>query len=70
VYSLHGRPSAMVEELLAFDEIGVDELVVVFESGMETDIVDAMERFDVEVVEPYRAARRGVAGAAQGAPPV
>jgi len=59
VYSLHGSPRAMIDELLAFDELGVDELVVVFESsaaGASSD--EAMQRFQAQVVEPYRAALR------------
>jgi probable F420-dependent oxidoreductase len=58
VYSLHGSARAMVDELLAFDEIGVDELVVVFEPDAESRVDSAMKRFDSEVIAPYRAARR------------
>lgn len=59
VYSLHGTPRTMVDELLAFDEIGVDELVVVFEPSSDSATFDAaIGRFNAEVVDPYRAARR------------
>jgi hypothetical protein len=51
----------MIDELIAFDEIGVDELVVVFESGADSPAVDdSMRRFQREVVEPYRLARREI----------
>jgi alkanesulfonate monooxygenase SsuD/methylene tetrahydromethanopterin reductase-like flavin-dependent oxidoreductase (luciferase family) len=59
VYSLHGSPRQMIDELLAFDEVGVDELVVVFESSTDSpDVEQAMRRFQAEVWEPYRAVRR------------
>jgi alkanesulfonate monooxygenase SsuD/methylene tetrahydromethanopterin reductase-like flavin-dependent oxidoreductase (luciferase family) len=58
VYSLHGTARAMIDELLAFDEIGVDELVVVFESTAQGAIESAMQRFQREVVEPYLLSRR------------
>lgn len=57
VYSIHGAPRQMVDELLAFDAIGVDELVVVFEGHANT-IDDQLRRFDGEVIQPYRQARR------------
>lgn len=58
VYSLHGAPRAMVEQLLELDAIGVDELVVVFESREGARIEAEMRRFDGEVIAPYREARR------------
>lgn len=59
VYSLHGSSRAMVDELLALDEVGVDELVVVFEAASTpADHSRLMRRFDAEVVQAYRTARR------------
>jgi probable F420-dependent oxidoreductase len=58
VYSLHGSARAMVDELLAFDEIGVDELVVFFEPDADSRVDLAMQRFQEQVIQPYRAARR------------
>lgn len=58
VYSLHGSARAMVQQLLEFDEIGVDELVVVFEATSGGAVDETMARFDAEVVGPYRTARR------------
>jgi alkanesulfonate monooxygenase SsuD/methylene tetrahydromethanopterin reductase-like flavin-dependent oxidoreductase (luciferase family) len=59
VYSLHGSPRAMVDDLLAFDQLGVDELVLVFESGPGAAAHDEqMARFQAQVVEPYRRARQ------------
>ena len=59
VFSLHGPPRAMVDDLLAFDRIGVDELVVVFDRTPTGQTIEAeMERFETEVVGPYRTARR------------
>ncbi len=58
VYSLHGTPRAMLDELLALDEIGVDELVVVFEGGTRLDLQSEMNRFDTDVIGTYRAAKR------------
>ena len=62
VYSLHGTARAMVDELLAFDETGVDELVVIFESGASVAPHDEqMERFHEQVITPYRQALRELA---------
>jgi hypothetical protein len=59
IYSLHGSPRQMIDELLAFDAVGVDELVVVFETLSDSPGVEqAMRRFQAEVWEPYRAVRR------------
>jgi alkanesulfonate monooxygenase SsuD/methylene tetrahydromethanopterin reductase-like flavin-dependent oxidoreductase (luciferase family) len=59
VYSLHGTARQMTDELHAFEDLGVGELVVVFESGSAAPaVVDAMRRFEAEVVGPFRAARR------------
>ncbi len=64
VYSLHGAPQTMVQELLAFDEIGVDEFVVVFEANSDSDDMQhVMRRFQVDVVGPYRSAQRELADA-------
>jgi len=46
----------MVADLLAFDELGVDDLIVVLDAVDPEAVVTAAERFDHEVVEPYRAA--------------
>jgi alkanesulfonate monooxygenase SsuD/methylene tetrahydromethanopterin reductase-like flavin-dependent oxidoreductase (luciferase family) len=72
VYSLHGSSRAMIEELDAFDRAGVDELVVVFEggsaaAGATAGITAAMERFEREVVGPWRSAARERADATREA---
>jgi hypothetical protein len=49
----------MVADLLTFDQIGVDELVVVFDRTPSGRTAEAeMERFETEVVAEYRTARR------------
>jgi alkanesulfonate monooxygenase SsuD/methylene tetrahydromethanopterin reductase-like flavin-dependent oxidoreductase (luciferase family) len=65
VYSLHGTARSMVEELLAFDELGVDELILVFEPSSASGVVEAMRRFDADVVTPYREARHELDAAAR-----
>jgi alkanesulfonate monooxygenase SsuD/methylene tetrahydromethanopterin reductase-like flavin-dependent oxidoreductase (luciferase family) len=58
IYSLTGTARSMIDDLMAFDLLGVDDLIVVLE-GNEPEVVrDAAERFDREVVRPYRAAKR------------
>jgi probable F420-dependent oxidoreductase len=58
VYSLHGSPRTMIDELLDFEGLGVDELVVVFEGASGGGITEAMRRFDREVVGASRNALR------------
>lgn len=58
VYSLVGRPQDMQADLLAFDELGVDDLIVVLDAVAPEAVVSAAERFDLQVVEPYRAAKK------------
>jgi alkanesulfonate monooxygenase SsuD/methylene tetrahydromethanopterin reductase-like flavin-dependent oxidoreductase (luciferase family) len=50
VYSLHGEPSAMIDEVRAFAHLGVDELVLTFKERAPDAIVLAMERFQHEVI--------------------
>jgi alkanesulfonate monooxygenase SsuD/methylene tetrahydromethanopterin reductase-like flavin-dependent oxidoreductase (luciferase family) len=54
VYSLVGTPRQMISDLLAFDELGVDDLIVVLDGHGAEGIRDAMEAFDRDVVRPYR----------------
>ena len=49
VYSLHGEPSAMIDDVRAFADLGVDELVLTFKERGANAIVAAMERFQNEV---------------------
>jgi alkanesulfonate monooxygenase SsuD/methylene tetrahydromethanopterin reductase-like flavin-dependent oxidoreductase (luciferase family) len=49
VYSLHGEPSAMIDDVRAFADLGVDELVLTFKERGTHAIVAAMERFQHEV---------------------
>lgn len=63
VYSLHGSPRTMIDALLDFDGLGVDELVVVFEGASAGGITEAMRRFDLEVVAAYRSVLRERAAA-------
>lgn len=65
VYSLHGSEEQMVEELIAFAEVGVEELVPVFDPSDADGIVADMERFQARVVDPFRErmADRAQAGA-------
>lgn len=58
VYSLVGSARDMIADLLAFDELGVDELIVVLDAVRPDDVAAAAERFDSEVVRPFRATRR------------
>jgi alkanesulfonate monooxygenase SsuD/methylene tetrahydromethanopterin reductase-like flavin-dependent oxidoreductase (luciferase family) len=54
-YSLCGTPSEMVDQLCAFEACGVDEFVAVLAVVDPDDIGAAADRFQREVVEPYRA---------------
>lgn len=56
IYSLCGAPRAMVADLLAFHELGVDELIVVFEAVRPEEIRTAMLRFQRDVIDAYRRA--------------
>ncbi|MES1247896.1 MAG: TIGR03619 family F420-dependent LLM class oxidoreductase [Actinomycetota bacterium] len=51
VFSLHGSPANMLDDVRAFAELGVDELVVTFKEREPEAIVAAMERFQHEVFE-------------------
>ena len=50
VYSLHGSSAEIASGVAAFEEAGVDELVVVFEAAGPDELVAAMERFQGEVL--------------------
>jgi alkanesulfonate monooxygenase SsuD/methylene tetrahydromethanopterin reductase-like flavin-dependent oxidoreductase (luciferase family) len=51
VFSLHGSPADMLDDVRAFVALGVDELVVTFKEREPDAIVAAMERFQHEVYE-------------------
>jgi alkanesulfonate monooxygenase SsuD/methylene tetrahydromethanopterin reductase-like flavin-dependent oxidoreductase (luciferase family) len=55
VYSIAGSPEAMVGELLAFAELGVEDLVLVFDESDPAGLEKSMRRFDADVVAPFRA---------------
>ena len=64
-YSLSGSAASMVRDVLAFDELGVAELVVVL-GAVEPDELRAIaRRFEQDVVEPFRGAKRELADAAR-----
>jgi len=69
LYSLHGPPTRIVGELLAFEDAGVDEVIAVFEATTPEAIVHEVERFARDVVAEYRArsAERAAATAAGSA---
>jgi alkanesulfonate monooxygenase SsuD/methylene tetrahydromethanopterin reductase-like flavin-dependent oxidoreductase (luciferase family) len=51
VFSLHGEPADMLDDVRAFIDLGVDELVVTFKEREADAIVAAMDRFQREVFE-------------------
>jgi probable F420-dependent oxidoreductase len=63
VYSLSGSAASMVRDLLAFDELGVAELVVVLGAVDPDELRALARRFDREVVAAYRSAQREIADA-------
>lgn len=60
VYSLSGSAPSMVRDLLAFDELGVAELVVVLGVVEPDELRAAARRFEHEVVAAYRHAKREI----------
>jgi alkanesulfonate monooxygenase SsuD/methylene tetrahydromethanopterin reductase-like flavin-dependent oxidoreductase (luciferase family) len=56
IFSLCGTPQDVVKGLLAYEAAGADEVVAVFDAVYAEDIVRDTERFQREVVEPYREA--------------
>lgn len=54
VYTLCGSPRDMIGDLIAFAELGVEDLVVVFDSADPKRVVAQMERFDADVVGAVR----------------
>lgn len=52
VYSLHGKPEDMVDEVVAFARSGCEELVVVFKETGPEALAGNVERFDHEVYRP------------------
>ena len=60
-YSLCGSAREMVAQLFEFDELGTDEFVAVLPATQPDDVRREAERFQIEVIAPYReelAARR------------
>lgn len=55
VYTIHGAPDDMIEELLGFARVGTDELIIVFDAVEPDEVVRLAERFDRDVVTPFRA---------------
>lgn len=53
-YSFVGSARDMIRDVLAFHDLGVDDLIVVLGPSDAEGIRDAAERFDREVVVPYR----------------
>lgn len=56
VFSLHGSPADMLDDVRAFADLGVSELIVTFKERQPDAVVSAMERFQHEVFEPAAAA--------------
>jgi alkanesulfonate monooxygenase SsuD/methylene tetrahydromethanopterin reductase-like flavin-dependent oxidoreductase (luciferase family) len=54
IFSLCGSAAAVVNGLLKYEAAGADEVVAVFDAVYPEDIVRDTERFQREVVEPYR----------------
>ena len=57
-YTLCGSARSMTADLLRFDELGVQELTVVLDAVTPEAIAAAADRFDRDVVAPYREAVR------------
>jgi probable F420-dependent oxidoreductase len=57
-YSLSGSSREMADDLAAFDALGVDELIVVLDGGQPDTIGEAVARFEGEVVQRWRDAKR------------
>lgn len=64
-YSLSGSAASMVRDLLAFDELGVAELVVVLGVAEPDELRAVARRFEQDVVAAYRSAKRELADAAR-----
>ena len=56
VYSMHGSAADVIPEVIAFANLGVDELVLAFREHEPSALVAAMERFQDEVFVPAMAA--------------
>jgi len=54
LYSLCGSVENVVNELLRFEAVGVDEVIAVFEAVTPEEIEHEVERFQRDVVTPYR----------------
>ncbi|HEY4348723.1 MAG TPA: LLM class flavin-dependent oxidoreductase [Gaiellaceae bacterium] len=52
VYSLHGCARAMIDEVVEFAKVGVEELVVLFRETAPGPLAGAIRSFDSEVVQP------------------
>lgn len=57
-YALSGTPEQMAADLAAFEELGVEDLIVVFHAVSAAEIARETQRFETEVVQRWRAARR------------
>lgn len=55
IYTLHGSEDAMAEELVQFARAGADEMLLVFDAVLPDDVERAVERFQQNVIEPFRA---------------
>jgi alkanesulfonate monooxygenase SsuD/methylene tetrahydromethanopterin reductase-like flavin-dependent oxidoreductase (luciferase family) len=54
VYALAGSARSMIADLEAFAAQGVDELIVVLDAVTPDEVAAAVERFDRDVVQPWR----------------
>lgn len=58
-YALSGTTEQMVAELIAFADVGVDEFVAVLDAVLPADVATLADRFEREVVRPFRSAWKG-----------
>lgn len=57
VFTFHDSAESMVSDARRFAELGVEELVLVFDEVVPDKVVAAVERFHADVVEPLAGAR-------------
>lgn len=57
-YALAGSARDMIADLDAFDRLGVDHLIVVLGVASADEVAASVQRFDREVVEPWREGAR------------
>jgi alkanesulfonate monooxygenase SsuD/methylene tetrahydromethanopterin reductase-like flavin-dependent oxidoreductase (luciferase family) len=61
VYRLVGSAADMLADVIAFDQLGVEDLIVDIEGATAEALVAGMERFDEDVVQPFHQRQKGEA---------